>query len=133
LQDLTTGIGRAVRCNRCGGATINTYQIPHQHNSQCPISRISLVYHNCLLGRGTVNTIFLCHVFLVASLLLLFLFIPSRFITVALLDSNELALTKLIRAHAESDAFSKDKKETSLALKRQREDGSTFLIHTQMA
>jgi len=63
------------------------------------LSRVRVVYHNCQLGRGTANTILLCHVFLDASLLLLFLFIPSCFITVVLLDSDELALTKLIRAH----------------------------------
>ena len=59
-------------------------------------SRIRIVYHNCHLGRGTAKTILLCHVFLVASLLLLFLFIPSCFITGALLDRGELTLTKHI-------------------------------------
>ena len=63
------------------------------------LSRFRAVNHNCHLGHGTANTILLCHVFLVASFVLLFLFIPSCFITVALLDSDELALTKIIRAH----------------------------------
>jgi len=99
-----------VRCNRGGGAAINTCQLQNNTPKQLPISQCPIkscyrdlgfrvINHNCHLGHGTADTILLCHVFLVASLVLLFLFIPSRFNTLALLDSDELTLTKLIRAH----------------------------------